>query len=42
MQCSVYDREHLDTKLLELPCFAGGEMERTVTNMGFCFQLSFI
>lgn len=20
MQCRVYDREHLDTKVLELPC----------------------
>lgn len=39
MQCSVYDGEHLDAKPLELPCFAEGEMERTVTNTGFCFQL---
>lgn len=24
MQCRAYDGEHLDTKLLELPCFAEG------------------
>lgn len=24
MQCRAYDGEHLDTKLMELPCFAQG------------------